>query len=110
MKKLSAILVLVCGLFSFNAFCAEMKEYKIVIKNHKFSPQNLDIPVGVKVKLIVENKDKTIEEFDSHDLNREKIIGGGKSATVYIGPLEAGVYKYDGEFNAETAKGTITAK
>ena len=60
--------------------------------------------------MIVENQDKSIEEFDSHDLNREKIIGAGKSATVYIGPLESGVYKYEGEFHSQTAKGTITVK
>jgi plastocyanin len=114
MKKLSIISILFCGLFSFNAIAsnavAEVKEYKIVIKDHKFSPQNLDIPVGEKVKLIVENQDKTIEEFESHDLNREKIVGVGKSVNIYVGPLSAGTYKYFGEFNATTAQGTITAK
>lgn len=110
MKKLSVTLVLVCGLFSFNAISAEIKEYKIVIKDHKFIPHNLDIPVNEKVKLVVENQDKTIEEFESHDLKREKIIGGGKSVNIYIGPLETGVYKYFGEFNAKTAQGTITVE
>ena len=100
---------MVSSLFAFYAL-AEFKEYKITIKNHKFSPSNLDIPANEKVKLIVENQDKSIEEFDSHDLNREKIIGAGKSATVYIGPLESGVYKYEGEFHSQTAKGTITVK
>ncbi len=109
MKKLLTILTLFYGLFSFNAW-AEFKEYKIVIKDHKFSPQNLDIPIGEKVKLIIENQDKTIEEFESHDLNREKIVGGKKSINIYVGPLKAGTYKYFGEFNAATAQGTITAK
>ena len=108
MKKNLSIF-LVCSLFAFDAL-AEFKEYKITIKNHKFSPSNLDIPANEKVKLIVENQDKSIEEFDSHDLNREKIIGAGKSAAVYIGPLESGVYKYEGEFHSQTAKGTITVK
>ena len=60
--------------------------------------------------LIVENQDKTIEVFESHDLNREKIVGAGKSIKIYIGPLEAGVYKFFGEFNQKTAQGTITVK
>ncbi len=110
MKKLSAILALFCVLFSFNTLAAEVKEYKIVIKDHKFSPQNVDIPAGEKVKLIVENQDQTTEEFESTDLNREKIIKGGKSSTIYIGPLTAGVYQYYGEFNADSARGTVTAK
>ncbi|MES2677400.1 MAG: cupredoxin domain-containing protein [Pseudomonadota bacterium] len=109
MKKLSAFLILAYSLFAFEAF-AEFKEYKIVIKDHKFSPQNLIIPANEKVKLLVENQDKTIEEFESHDLNREKIVGGGKTASIFVGPLKAGVYKYYGEFNEKTAQGTITAK
>ena len=60
--------------------------------------------------MIVENQDKTAEEFESHDLNREKIVGGNKEVTIFIGPLKAGIYKYVGEFNEATAKGTITAK
>jgi len=118
MKKLSVSLsvsaVLFFSLFAFgvtsSGLAAEVKEYKIVIKDHKFSPQNLDIPAGQKVKLVVENQDKTIEEFESHDLNREKIVGGGKIVNIYVGPLSAGTYKYFGEFNAATAQGTITAK
>ncbi len=108
-KKILALLIMGCSLFAANAL-AETKEYKIVIKNHKFEPQNLDIPADQKVKLIVENQDKTIEEFESFDLNREKIIGGGKSAAIFIGPLKSGTYKYFGEFNQETAQGTITVK
>ncbi len=109
MKKLSALLILAYSLFAFEAW-AQVKEYKIVIKDHKFTPENLEISANEKVKLIVENQDKTIEEFESQDLNREKIIGGGKTASVFVGPLKTGVYKYFGEFNEKTARGTITVK
>ena len=88
----------------------QMEEHKIIIKDHKFEPNNLEIIAGRKVRLVVENQDKSAEEFESHDLNREKIIGGGKSAKIHIGPLKPGVYKYFGEFNQETAQGTITVK
>ena len=107
------ILALSCFLLCFKTsigYTQEVKEYKIIIKDHKFFPQNLEIPARIKVKLVVENQDQTIEEFESHDLNREKIIGGKKSAKIYIGPLESGVYKYSGEFNPKTAQGTITVK
>jgi plastocyanin len=105
----------IAALFSFtflssNTLAAKTTEYKITIKNHKFSPQNLEIPAGKKVKLIVENQDSSAEEFESHDLNREKIISGNKSVIIYVGPLKAGTYKYFGEFNPKTAQGTITAK
>jgi plastocyanin len=111
-KKLLKLYAIIT-LFSFatlssQAFAAKNPEYKITIKNHKFFPQNLEIPAGKKVKLIVENQDASAEEFESHDLNREKIISGNKSVIIYVGPLKEGTYKYFGEFNPKTAQGTIT--
>ncbi len=89
----------------------EKKEfYEIVIKDHKISPAEIIVPAGVKIKLIVDNQDPTPEEFESHDMNREKVIGGGKKATIFVGPLKPGKYHYFGEFNAETANGYIIAK
>jgi len=48
--------------------------YEITIRDHLFYPSNFEIPAGVKVKLIIYNKDSTPEEFESYELNREKII------------------------------------
>lgn len=84
--------------------------YKIAIKDHKFTPANLEIPANKKVKIVVENQDPTAEEFESHELHREKIIKGNSKAVILVGPLKAGTYKYFGEFNQDTAQGTITAK
>lgn len=89
----------------------EKKEfYEIVIKDHKFSPAEIRVPAGEKVKLIVDNQDSTPEEFESHDFNREKIIAGNSKATIFIGPLKPGKYHYFGEFNMDTAKGDIIAE
>ena len=85
-------------------------EFKLVIKDHRFDPAELAIPANTKVKLIVENKDATPEEFESHPLNREKVIPGNSSATIYIGPLKAGRYPFFGEFNPKTAQGAIVVK
>jgi hypothetical protein len=38
------------------------------------------------------------------------VIGGGKKASIFIGPLKAGNYPFFGEFNPKTAKGTIIAE
>jgi hypothetical protein len=84
--------------------------YTIQIKDHHFVPEKLTIPAGKKVILLIENMDATPEEFESHALNREKVIAGNSKATVYIGPLSAGNYTYYGEFNEATAQGVIVAK
>ncbi len=90
--------------------CAADAEFTIVIRDHKFEPAELIIPAGKKVKLLIENKDSTMEEFESYALAREKIIPGNSAATLYIGPLKAGNYPFFGEFNESTAKGVVVAK
>lgn len=85
-------------------------EFSIVIKDHRFSPAEIKIPAGTKVKLVIDNQDATPEEFESHDLNREKVIAGKSKGTVFIGPLKAGNYPFVGEFNEATAKGVIIAE
>jgi plastocyanin len=84
--------------------------FVLMIQDHRFEPTELVVPAGKKVKLVVENRDATPEEFESHDLNREKVIAGKSSATLWIGPLSPGRYLYFGEFNEKTAQGAIVAK
>jgi len=80
---------------------------EIIIENHVFSPAKLSIPAGQKVRLLVVNKDASPEEFESYELNREKVIAGHSKAVVFIGPLEPGTYPFFGEFNPKTAQGVI---
>lgn len=89
---------------------SETEGYRLVIKNHRFEPANLVIPAGQKIRLIIENQDPTPEEFESHQLNREKIVPANGVITVYIGPLTPGSYPFFGEFNPKTATGNIIVK
>ena len=86
---------------------AEAPVFELHIKDHQFSPAELQIPAGTKVKLLVKNMDATPEEFESYELNREKVIPGNSESTVYIGPLEPGTYGFFGEFHMDTAQGKI---
>ncbi len=89
------------------AAAAKIETYTIGIKNHRFEPTELHIPAHTKVKLLIKNLDSTPEEFESYELNREKIILGGRSAIVFVGPLEPGSYPFFGEFNQNTAQGVL---
>ncbi|MBN7798095.1 cupredoxin domain-containing protein [Parahaliea mediterranea] len=82
-------------------------EYTLVIRDHLFDPAELVIPSDTRVKLVVHNQDATPEEFESYELNREKVILGGRKATIYIGPLSPGTYPFFGEFNPRTAQGKV---
>ena len=85
-------------------------EYALTIQDHRFQPAELAIPAGKKIRLSVENRDATPDEFESHDLNREKIISGKSTATIYVGPLTPGRYRFFGEYNEKTAQGVIVAQ
>ena len=85
-------------------------EARLTIRDHKFEPAELTVPVGQKIKLLVENQDATPEEFESNELNREKIVVGNGKITVFLGPLDAGRYPFFGDFHQETAQGVLVAK
>src|SRR5690348_6477406 len=92
------------------AMAADTPEFVLTIKDHTFSPSEITIPAGQKVKIKVTNADATPEEFESHELNREKVIPGGATATIFVGPLKPGTYPFFGEFNPKTAQGKLIVK
>ena len=89
---------------------AQEASFKLTIKDHRFQPTELNVPAGQKIKLVITNADATPEEFESHALNREKVIAGGATVTLYLNPLQPGTYEFVGEFHEDTAKGRIVAK
>ncbi len=107
MKYLLLFAFLTLSAVSSGAADAKIEEFNLVIKDHVFTPSELIIPADKKVKIIVDNQDATPEEFESHDLHREKIIPGGKKGIILVGPLKPGEYKFFGEFNEKTAQGVI---
>ncbi len=88
----------------------EKAVFALTIENHAFTPSEIKVPAGQPFKIMVENKDRTPEEFESAELKREKIIPGNGKGTVAFGPLKPGTYHFVGEFNAKTAQGTIVVE
>ncbi|WP_049630429.1 cupredoxin domain-containing protein [Cellvibrio sp. pealriver] len=106
MNRIITSTLLACALLC-TAANAEVPTFTIEIREHLFYPSQLVIPANTKVKLIVINRDATPEEFESYELNREKVIMGGAKAIIFIGPLVPGDYPFFGEFNPKTAQGII---
>lgn len=104
-----AILALIIG-FSSAGVADDKPVYTLVIKDHKFTPDEIRIPAGQKIKLIVDNQDSTPEEFESDDFRREKIIAGNTKGTIFVGPLKPGKYHFFGEFNLDSANGYLIAE
>jgi hypothetical protein len=89
---------------------AGAQEFNLVIRDHKFEPEQIRVPAGKRISLHVANEDSTPEEFDSAALKVEKVIAGKSKAVVRIGPLDPGRYEFIGEFHADTAKGIVIAE
>jgi plastocyanin len=104
-----ALGVLVGGVFVAGSLAAD-EGIALSIKDHRFDPAEVAVPAGKKVKLVVTNHDATPEEFESHALDIEKVIPGGTTATITIGPLDPGRYEFVGEFHEDSAKGAVVVK
>ena len=100
-------------LLSALAFSAALQagepEYRLVLEAHRFSPAQLAVPSGVRIRLLIENKDITPEEFESYALNREKLVTPGATVVIFVGPLRPGRYEYFGDFNPTSARGWLVA-
>ena len=103
-----ALPVLVLGL-SGRAF-GDVPIVELGLLNHQFEPAELHIPANTKVKLVIKNHDATLEEFESYELKREKVIAGNAEGIVFIGPLPPGIYPFFGDFNPATAQGRIVVE
>ncbi len=107
MYRLAAALI---ASASFAAFAAAEPELALVLENHQFTPDRIEVPAGKKVKVMIDNRDAAAEEFDSGDLRVEKVIPGKSKGVVWLGPLKPGEYKFIGEYNEKTAHGVVVAK
>lgn len=109
MRKSLILLSLLAGLMPPLAQAAD-DEVSLIIKNHQFSPAEIKVPANQRIKLSVHNQDSSPEEFESHSLNREKLVPAASKVVIYIGPLKPGRYEFFGEFNPSTAKGVVIAE
>ena len=101
--------LLVLATVAAPAHAADPVTVVLTIKDHRFSPATATVPAGQRFRIQVTNQDPTPEEFESHDLKVEKIVAPGATVTVNAGPLKPGTYPFFGDYNPDSAKGTITA-
>ncbi len=85
-------------------------EIVLIIENNRFQPEEIKVKAGAPFLLIITNRDKGPEEFESHDLRIEKVIPAGKTIRVKMPALKRGSYGFVGEFHEKTAKGRILAE
>lgn len=83
---------------------------EVHIRDNRFVPDRVEVPAGKKVRLRVINDGTEAEEFESTELNREKVVRPGASIIIFLPPLKPGEYPFFGEFHPDTARGTVVAR
>lgn len=106
-KRLKQTLVFLVSIYLSidTAFAAKL--LTLNLKNNMFEPSIITISKNTKIKLVIINHDDSPEEFDSFDLNREKVIFANSTATLFVGPLPKGTYYFFGEYHPDTAVGKV---
>jgi plastocyanin len=104
-----ARLLVVMSFLATTPALADDPIFSIVLKNNQFLPSEVQIPAGVKVKLVVRNENSTVSEFESTQFHREKVVAPGQEITVFVGPLDPGSYEFFDDFHPET-RGHLVAK
>jgi high-affinity iron transporter len=79
-------------------------------RQHRFVPDRIEVPAHQKFQLKVKNTDDSADEFESAELNREKLVAPGQTITLFLGPLDPGEYHFFGDFHQDTARGVLVAK
>lgn len=104
-----AVGLLTVWLASGSTALAADGQYEISVESKGFEPAQLSIPAGERVKLMVHNKTAMPAEFESYDFTAEKVVPGGTSIPVYIGPLKPGRYSFFNDFG-DNVKGQLTVE
>ena len=110
MKNNYTLLIFLISIAISTSANAKAPLIEIKIERHLFYPSVVIVPAHTKIRLMVINLDSTPEEFESYELNREKVILGNSKAIIFVGPLEVGEYPFFGEFNMSTALGKLVAE
>lgn len=84
--------------------------FKLVAKDGRFTPPNLDVPAGRRIKIEIVNDGTTPIEFESLPLKQEKVLGPGARSSVVINPLKPGSYPFFDEFHPDTGRGELIVR
>ncbi|MBX9868227.1 MAG: cupredoxin domain-containing protein [Burkholderiaceae bacterium] len=107
---LATLLMCASLMLHSNARAEEVAKFEIVAREGRLSPEKLNVPAGVKLRITLRNEGKTPVEFESQELRIEKVVAADAASAVTIQPLKPGTYLMIDEFHADTGKMQIIAK
>lgn len=92
------------------AGATDLPTFTVVAKEGRLTPDTLNVPAGVRFKIVVRNQGRDAIEFESLQLRKEKVLAPGAESFVVIAPLKPGEYDFFDEFHPATGRGRIVVK
>jgi Cupredoxin-like domain len=89
---------------------SESAQTELRYEQGHFVPAQLTVPANTPLRLKVVNAAAQPIEFESFELNRERVVPPGGEITVYLPSLSAGSYNFFDDFNRDATQGTLVAK
>lgn len=89
---------------------AELLTMTVAARDGKLIPDTLNVPAGVRFKIVLRNEGRDAIEFESLQLRKEKVLAPGAESFVVIAPLKPGEYEFFDEFHPDTGRGRIIVK
>jgi hypothetical protein len=80
------------------------------IQDGRFEPATLVVEARTAFRLKVVNTGKDAVEFESFELNRERVVAPGQEVVVHLPALEPGSYRIFDDFHRDAGQGTIQAR
>jgi len=109
MQKLLTLL-LGAGLLALAGIAqADAPSLPISIKGQGFVPQEIAVPAGTKLQLVISNLDDLPAEFESYDLSREVVVPAHSQVKIYIGPLDPGRFRFFNDFHQSSEGWVVVA-
>lgn len=92
------------------AFAEDDPVFTIKFADGKIDPPVLEVPANRRFKLILQNEGTTPVEFESNELRREKVLGGGTTSFIVIKRLDPGEYQFFDDFHLDTPPAKLIAR
>ena len=100
-SRTSAALAFALCFAAVGVAAAEDHAVTLAVEEAGFAPAEIEVPSGARVRLEVTNRTAAAIEFESFELNRERVVQPGQTAAVYVSGLEPGRYEFFDDFHQQ---------
>lgn len=88
----------------------EMPTIRIEMKDGAITPLRIEAPANKPFKLELHNTGKTPVEFESIELNREKVLAPQSQSFIVFRKLSPGEYTFFDDFHPDAPKALLVVK